>query len=102
MAQGGDAADSMYGGTFEDEGFQLKHGRKGRVSMANYGRNTNKAQFFITFKPTPHLNGKHVVFGQLAEESMLVLEKLQAVGTRRGQPTQTVLVTASGVLGAGV
>ena len=60
MAQGGGAGDSLFGGTFEDESFRVRHNRPGRLSMANYGRNTNKCQFFITFKPTPHLNGKHV------------------------------------------
>ena len=57
MAQGGDAGDSIFGGTFEDESFRLRHNRVGRLSMANYGPDTNKAQFFITFKATPHLNG---------------------------------------------
>ena len=70
------------------------------MSMANYGRNTNKCQFFITFKATPHLNGRHVVFGQLEEQSMPVLAKLERVGTRRGKPTGTVVIAESGVLGA--
>ena len=44
MAQGGDAGDSIFGGTFEDESFRLRHTKVGRLSMANYGPATNKAQ----------------------------------------------------------
>ena len=70
MAQGGDPTGTGTGGPgyrFDDEpgALALKHESKGILSMANAGRNTNGSQFFITYGPTPHLNGKHGVFGRV-------------------------------------
>eukprot|EP01018_Ginkgo_biloba_P009352 Gb_22392 [translate_table: standard] len=72
MIQGGDISahngsggESIYGMNFEDENFILKHERKGMLSMANSGPNTNGSQFFITMTRTSHLDGKHVVFGKI-------------------------------------
>lgn len=71
MVQGGDPTGTGTGGPgyrFDDEFFSgLGHEKRGTLSMANAGPGTNGSQFFITHGPTPHLNGKHTVFGQLVE-----------------------------------
>lgn len=66
------------------------------LSMANAGPNTNGSQFFILFKETPWLNGRHVVFGKLVEGDD-VLDQLEAVKTGASdRPTGEVVITDSG------
>ncbi|MFC2032166.1 peptidylprolyl isomerase [Chloroflexota bacterium] len=78
MTQGGDPTGTGKGGPgykFADEFTKHTH-VTGTLSMANAGPNTNGSQFFITYAPQHHLNGKHSVFGQLVK-GMDVLEKIE-------------------------
>merc|ERR1712187_1014670 len=102
MIQGGDftkgngtGGKSIYGHKFQDENFAIKHRRGGLLSMANSGKDTNGSQFFITTVATPHLDGRHVVFGTILE-GMKVVRAVEALnGTPPSKPCE---ITDSGEL----
>mmetsp|Transcript_19884 Transcript_19884/g.26837 ORF Transcript_19884/g.26837 Transcript_19884/m.26837 type:complete len:193 (-) Transcript_19884:103-681(-) len=104
MAQGGDftagngtGGESIYGAKFADENFTLSHTKPYLLSMANAGPNTNGSQFFITFKETPWLNGRHTVFGEVLE-GVDVVDALEKIGSGSGKTSKTAVIADSGIL----
>ena len=102
MAQGGDftlgdgrGGESIYGRSFPDENFNLKHTGNGILSMANSGPNTNGSQFFLCFEAFPHLDGMHTVFGQVVD-GLPILVDMENHGSRGGQTTLPVSIMDCG------
>jgi peptidyl-prolyl isomerase D len=128
MLQGGDftafngtGGESIYGEKFEgikyiyiqvnekytqyttlliDENFDLKHEKPFLLSMANAGVGTNGSQFFVTTVPTPHLDGKHVVFGKVLKGKGII-RTIEFLDTVSDKPTQEVKITDCGELAEG-
>ena len=105
MLQGGDftkgdgtGGASIYGTRFKDESFRGKagiHPHPGLLSMANAGPDTNGSQFFITTVPTPWLNGRHVVFGQVISGFDLV-KQMELKGSSSGRTSQMMYIKECG------
>ncbi|KAL7443870.1 hypothetical protein ACHAXH_007724 [Discostella pseudostelligera] len=104
MIQGGNISgnngvggESIYGGYFDDESFEVPHNKMYLLNMANKGPNSNGSQFFINTVKTSWLDNKNVVFGMVLSGFELV-DEIEAVGTNEGTPQVEVTIHSSGEL----
>ncbi|KGJ91530.1 peptidylprolyl isomerase [Colwellia psychrerythraea] len=101
MAQGGDPTGTgagnpgyKYDGEFSGE---IGHNEAGTLSMANAGPGTDGSQFFLTFIPTPFLDGKHTVFGKVVTDLDDSLSKIEALGSRNGRTKEAVKIVKASI-----
>jgi peptidylprolyl isomerase len=102
MVQGGDitsgngrGGESIYGASFKDENFIVKHDKPFLLSMANCGKDTNSSQFFLTTVVCDWLDDKHTVFGQVIDGKNVV-KKIEEEGTSKGVPLRNVIISNCG------
>jgi cyclophilin family peptidyl-prolyl cis-trans isomerase len=100
MAQGGDPTGTgmggpgyKYAGEFDPK---VKHDKPGLLSMANAGPGTDGSQFFLTFVPTPHLDGKHTIFGEVVE-GQGTLRELEARGSQSGRTSEKLVIERAAI-----
>lgn len=103
VIQGGDitygdgrSSYSIYGGTFSDENFIIKHSHAGVVSMVNSGPDSNGSQFFITSVKASWLDGEHVAFGKVLQGMDTVYAIEGGAGTYNGNPRKKAIIADSG------
>lgn len=102
MIQGGDftqgngtGGESIYGEKFEDENFEKIHDKPFLLSMANAGPGTNGSQFFVTTVSTPHLDKKHVVFGEVINGKSII-RQIENLKTQSGdKPFQDAVIVGT-------
>jgi peptidyl-prolyl cis-trans isomerase B (cyclophilin B) len=101
MAQGGDPLGSGSGNPgYKYDGEYTgasKHDKAGTLSMANAGHGTDGSQFFLTFKATPHLDGKHTVFGYITE-GMDILKNIETFGSRSGRVSKEIKIVKATIV----
>lgn len=105
MIQGGDfthfdgrGGESIYGGRFYEDAFDVKLNKRYLLAMADSGTTAkNGSQFFITTVKTSWLDGQHVVFGMVLEGSEIV-DEIEKQGTNSGTPRRKVTIVDSGVM----
>ena len=100
MAQGGDPLGIGRGGPgYQYDGEfspQARHDRPGLLSMANRGPGTDGSQFFITFVPTPWLDGKHTIFGEIVSGEETIAE-LETRGSRSGKTSERLVIIRASI-----
>jgi cyclophilin family peptidyl-prolyl cis-trans isomerase len=99
MIQGGDptgtgtGGTSLWGESFADEvSPEVQFDRAGYIAMANSGPDSNTSQFFVTVVPTPHLNGKHTIFGEVIDGMDVVVSISQVQTDPSGRPANAVTI----------
>ena len=95
--QDGTGGYSIYGQTFEDENFINRHNKPGLLSMANAGPNTNGSQFFITTAEAPHLDNKHVVFGEVISGMEYIYDIENQVTNHNDEPVRKCFISDCGI-----
>lgn len=102
MIQGGDiihghgtGGEPIYGATFKDENFIIKHDKRFLLSMMNSGPDTNGSQFLITLAPTPYMDRSHVVFGEVIGGKD-VIDVMECCGGESGDVSKVVSIVDCG------